>query len=114
MRKKLQPLLELPPTFLNHYALQPTCKIFEGMLLSTRGISSHPPLLQNFPQLSICTMSCIVSLRKASYNGPSQFAIANGLHMGILPKKFHSLTKTELAMTTLVQNSVWLFVVKSG
>jgi hypothetical protein len=62
MRKKLQPPLNLPPTLLNHYALQPTCKIFEGMLLSTRGISSHPPLLPNFPQLSICTLSCIISL----------------------------------------------------
>jgi len=32
--------------------------------------------------------------------------------MGILPKTFHLLTTTKLAMTTLVQNSVWLSIVK--
>jgi len=41
-------------------------------------------------------------------NSPLQM----GLYMGILPKTFHLLTTTKLAMTTLVQNSVWLSVVK--
>jgi hypothetical protein len=60
--------------------------------------------LPSSPQLSICT-TCIVSFRNASCNGPPQYAIANGLYWGILLKKFHSLTMTKLAMTTLVQTS---------
>jgi hypothetical protein len=32
----------------------------------------------------------------------------------VLPERFHSLTKTELAMTTLAQSSTWLFVGKGG
>jgi hypothetical protein len=92
MKQKLL-LADLPLVLYNHYVFQPPCKILENMLLSIGGILSHPPLLLDSPQLSICT-TCFESFKKVSYNGPPQFAIANGLYMGILPKKHHSLTRT--------------------
>ncbi len=105
MKQKLL-LVDLPLVLQNHCVFQPPCKIFENMLLSVGGNLSHPPLLLDSPQLSICT-TCFESFQKVSYNGPPQFTIANRLYMGILFKKHHSLTKTKLA-----QNSVWLSIVK--
>jgi hypothetical protein len=94
MRQKLQPPTNLP-TLLNRYVFQPPCKILKGMSLSTSEILSHPPLLLSSPQFSIYT-TCFESLKKVSYNGPPQFTIANKLYMGMLPKNFHSLTRTNI------------------
>jgi hypothetical protein len=74
MRQKLQPPANLQPMFW----LQPPCKVLEGMLLPTRGILLHPPLLLNSPQLSICA-TCFESLGKFHTTSHHNSSLQTGL-----------------------------------
>lgn len=113
LRERLRPPINLPPSLVSFYTPSTPCKQLAGILLSSFGVFSHPPLLPECPRISICE-SCHSSLSNLKVHGPPKFAIANGNYMGILPEEFHDLSYTELAMTALAQNSVWLSVVKGG
>ena len=113
MRAKLAGPSDLPYNLRLYYSPCEECHQLAGLLLSKAGVRTNHPSSPISPTVTMCT-SCEVSLKTLSTGGPPKFAIANGNFMGRLPCEFDDVTRTELAMTSLAQSSMFLSTVQGG
>ncbi|ETI45556.1 hypothetical protein L917_09535 [Phytophthora nicotianae] len=109
MRKILKFPANLPPGLMERYELTDISSQLHGILLSRTGVTIEGEKVI----LHLCN-ACYASFANKKLSSPPKFAIANGLHIGVLPTQFDEPTMTENAMLNLAQPTQFVTVVRGG